>query len=151
MHYQTVKDVVDHSRKLHQQIGQMYGKLAKEQSQEKVGMLLDYLQRHESHLENSLCDFENDKSQKVLESWFQYAPDHDIDELLAKMEVHDHMNADQVVTMALELDDYFISLYQDMVDSTSSSAVRAVFQNLLDMEEQEKIRTAKTALQMYDM
>ena len=151
MHYQTVKDVVDHSRKLHQQIGQLYSKLSEDQAQEKVSMLLDYLQRHESHLETSLCEFENDKSQKVLDSWFQYAPDHNIDDVLAKMEMHDHMSTDQVVGMALKLDDYFIDLYQDMVDNTGSSAVKAVFQNLLDMEQQEKIRTAKTALQMYDM
>ena len=151
MHYQTVKDVVDHSRKLHQQIGQLYHQLSEDQSQEKVSMLLDYLQRHESHLEESLCKFEDDKSQKVLESWFQYAPDHDLNDVLSGMEVHDHMSTDQVVSMALKLDDYFIDLYEDMVRSSSSSSVRAVFQNLLDMEQQEKIRTAKTAMQMYDM
>jgi len=38
-----------------------------------------------------------------------------------------------------------------MVEHTSSSAVKAVFQNLLEMEQQEKIRMSKTALQLNDM
>lgn len=151
MHYQTVKDVVDHSRKLHRKICQLYHQLSEDQSQQKVSMLLNYLQCHESYLEESLCKFEGDKSQKVLESWFQYAPDHDLNDVLSDMELHDHMSTDQVLSMALKLDDYFIDLYEDMVRSSSSSSVRAVFQNLLDMEQQEKIRTAKTAMQMYDM
>lgn len=151
MHYKTVKDVVDHSRQLHHQISELYQKISQDQSQERVKMLLDYLQRHESHLEESLSQFENDKSQKVLDSWFQYAPDQDLAEVLASIEITDHMTTDEVIIMALKLDDYFIELYEGMVESSSSSAVKSVFQNLLDMEQQEKIRTARTALNITDM
>lgn len=151
MHYKTVKDVVDHSRRLHQQISQLYQDMGQEQTQERVKMLLDYLQRHEAHLEQSLDQFEHDKSQKVLESWFQYAPDQDLSEVLASIEINDHMSTDEVILMALKLDDYFIELYAGMVANSSSSAVKAVFQNLLDMEQQEKIRTARIALNMNDM
>lgn len=151
MHYKTVKDVVDHSRRLHQQISQLYQDIKQEQSQERVRMLLDYLQRHEDHLEESLDKFEKDKSQKVLDSWFQYVPDQDISAVLEQIEITDHMSVDEVILMALKLDDYFIDLYEGMVEHSSSSAVKSVFQNLLDMEQQEKIRTARTALNMADM
>ena len=151
MHYQTVKDVVDHSRVLHQEISSFYQKLSEDQSQERVGMLLTFLKRHEDQLESSLCQFEKDKSQKVLESWLQYAPDHNMADVMAGLTVSDHMSADEVVSMALKLDDYFIDLYQGMVNSTGSSSVKAVFQNLLDMEQQEKIRVSKSAIQLNDM
>ncbi|NVK37003.1 MAG: hypothetical protein HWE18_03670 [Gammaproteobacteria bacterium] len=151
MHYKTVKDVVDHSRRLHQQISQLYQEIRQEQSQERVKMLLDYLKRHEDHLEQSLEKFEKDKSQKVLDSWFQYVPDQDISEVLEQVDINDHMSVDEVILMALKLDDYFIDLYEGMVEHSSSSAVQSVFQNLLDMEQQEKIRTARTALNMSDM
>ncbi|MAA70576.1 MAG: hypothetical protein CL679_02490 [Bermanella sp.] len=151
MHYKTVKDVVDHSRQLHHQISELYQKIGQEQTQERVKMLLDYLQRHEAHLEESLKQFENDKSQKVLETWFQYAPDQDLSEVLSGIEINDHMSTDDVIVMALKLDDYFIELYGNMVENSSSSAVKSVFQNLLDMEQQEKIRTARTALNITDM
>ena len=151
MHYQTVKDVVDHSRQLHQDISGLYAKLSQDQAQERVGMLLDYLKRHEGNLERSLNQFETDKSQKVLDSWLQYSPDQDVSDVLAQVTISDHMTTDQVVSMALKLDDYFIDLYQEMIDHTSSSSVKAVFQNLLDMEQQEKISMAKTALQLNDM
>ena len=151
MHYKTVKDVVDHSRRLHQQISQLYSEMGQQQPQEKVKMLLDYLQRHEKHLEDALCQFEKDKSQKVLDSWFQYVPDQDLTEVLASIEIKENMNTDEVISMALKLDDYFIELYENMVESSRSSDAKSVFQNLLDMEKQEKIRTARTALTINDM
>jgi rubrerythrin len=151
MHYKTVKDVVDYSRKLHQQISKLYQEISQDQTQERVKMLLDYLQRHESHLEKSLCQFEQDKSQKVLDSWFQYAPDQSITEVLEGIEISNNMSIDEVIVMALKLDDYFIELYEGMVENASSSAVKSVFQNLLDMEQQEKIRTSRAALTMHDM
>jgi len=151
MHYKTVKDVVDHSRRLHHQISELYQEISQDQSSERVKMLLDYLQRHEVHLEESLKEFEQDKSQKVLESWFQFAPDHDLSDLLATITINDHMSTDEVIEMALKLDDYFIELYEGMVESSRSSAVKSVFQNLLDMEQQEKIRTARTALNINDI
>jgi hypothetical protein len=61
------------------------------------------------------------------------------------------MSTDEVIVMALKLDDYFIELYEGMVENASSSAVKSVFQNLLDMEQQEKIRTSRAALTIHDM
>ena len=151
MHFKTVKDVVDHSRQLHQQISQFYHQLSEDNCKARVSMLLEYLKRHEDHLEDTLSKFGEDKSQSVLDSWFQYAPDQDLSEVMSTLEVSDHMDTDDVVTMALTLDDYFIDLYQGMVSNASSSAVKAVFQNLLDMEEHDKIQISKTALQMNDL
>ena len=151
MHYKTVKDVVDYSRKLHQKISKLYQEISQDQTQERVKMLLDYLQRHEAHLEKSLNQFEHDKSQAVLDSWFQYAPDQSITEVLESIEITNHMSTDEVIAMALKLDDYFIELYEGMVENASSSAVKSVFQNLLEMEQQEKIRTSRAALTIHDM
>jgi len=151
MHYKTVKDVVDHSRRLHQQISQIYSDMSQQHTQERVKMLLDYLQRHEKHLEEVLCQFEQDKSQKVLDSWFQYAPDQDLTEVLAQINIKDDMSTDEIIAMALKLDDYFIELYENMVENSHSSDAKSVFQNLLEMEKQEKIRTARTALTLQDM
>jgi len=151
MYYKTVKDVVEHSRKLHQQLSKLYKEINQEQTQERVKMLLNYLQRHEEHLQQSLDQFEKDKSQKVLESWFQYTPDQDLSEVLSTIEINDHMDTEEIILIALKLDDYFIQLYEDMVESTSSPTVREVFQNLLDMEQQEKIRTARAALNIRDI
>ena len=151
MHYQTVKDVVDHSRQLHQDISGLYAKHSEDQTQVRVGMLLEYLKRHEDNLEQSLDQFESDKSQKVLDSWLQYTPDQDVSDVLVGLTISDHMSTDQVVDMALKLDDFFIELYQEIIDHSASSSVKVVFQNLLDMEQQEKISMAKTALQLNDM
>jgi hypothetical protein len=151
MHYQTVKDVISQCRQLHQDIAGLYAKLSEDQVQERVAMLLEYLRRHEVNLEHSLDKFENDKSQKILDRWLQYAPDHDLEDTLSSIKISDHMNTDQVVDMAFKLDDYFIDLYQEMVDHSLSTSLKAVFQNLLDMEQHQKIRMAKTVLQINDL
>lgn len=54
MHFKTVKDVVDFSRRLHVQISELYERLSQDTAQARVSMLLDYLKRHEKHLEETL-------------------------------------------------------------------------------------------------
>lgn len=151
MHYKTVKDVVEYSRQLHHQLGELYHNLGQKQEQIRVSMLLEYLKRHELHLEKVLNEFEHDKSQMVLNSWFSYVPEQDLTQVLSTIDLHPNMSADDVVLMALQLDDYFIELYQSMLESANSPTVKSVFQNLLEMEQQEKIRTARTALELRDM
>ena len=151
MRYQTVKDVVEHSRHLHHQISDFYHDLGERNSQVRVKMLLEYLERHELQFEDMLKRFEGDKSQKIWDEWFQYAPEHNLDEILSEIKVSGSMTADDVVGVALKLDDYFIDLYKDMVQNSASSDVKAVFQNLVELEEKEKIRTARTAIEMNDM
>ncbi len=151
MRYKTVRDVVVHSRQLHHQISEFYQNLGERHQQERVKILLEYLKRHEDHLEETLAKFEKDKSQKIWDEWFQYAPEHDLEKVLDGEEIRMDMDIDDVVTLALKLDDYFIDLYQDMVQNAVSSAVKDVFQNLLEMEQKEKIRLARTALEVNDM
>jgi len=151
MRYKTVKDVVEHSRSLHHQISEFYHKLGEQSSQVRVKMLLEYLERHEAQFEEMLQKFESDKSQKIWDEWFQYAPEHNLEEILTEIDVKEDMNVDDVVAMALKLDDYFIDLYKDMSQNAASSDVKAVFENLVAMEEKEKIRTARTAIEMNDM
>ncbi len=151
MRYKTVKDVVEHSRKLHHDIREFYHKLAEQTAQARVKMLLEYLERHETQLEDMLKKFENDKSQKIWDEWYQYAPEDKLQDLLEDVKVSPDMGVDDVVLMALKLDDYFIGLYKDMVQNAASADVKAVFESLVKLEEKEKIRTVRTALEMNDM
>lgn len=150
MRYQTVKDVLEHARQLHKQITSFYKQLANRQHQERVKMLLDYLVRHETHLEQMLSRFEQDKDQTIWNEWFQFAPDDKLQQALTGAVVHADMSVDEVISLALQLDDYFINMYRDMAVNASSASVKAVFENLLAFEEQEKIRTVRTALELND-
>lgn len=150
MRYQTVKDVLEHARQLHKQISSFYKQLSHRQHQERVKMLLDYLIRHETNLEQMLQRFEQDKDQTIWDEWFQFAPDDKLKQALAGAVVHADMSVDEVVSLALQLDDYFINMYRDMSVNASSAAVKTVFENSLAFEEHEKIRTVRTALELND-
>jgi rubrerythrin len=151
MRYQTVKDVVEHARQLHKQIAGFYKQLSNRQHQERIKMLLDYLARHEANLEQMLANFDKDHSQKIWDEWFQFATDDTLSQTLQGAVVHADMTVDEIVTLALQLDDYFINLYQDMALHASSAAVKGVFENLLAVEQQEKNRTVRTALELKDL
>lgn len=151
MRFKTVKDVVEHARQLHKQIAGFYKQLSNRQHQERVKMLLDYLARHETSLEKMLASFEKDRSQQIWDEWFQFATDDTLPQTLKGAAVHANMDVDEIISLALQLDDYFINLYRDMAQNASSAAVKEIFENLLAFEQQEKNRTVRAALELKDL
>ena len=51
MAFETTKDVLDHARDFHRQLSDHYAQLRDKAERERVKMLLDYLSRHEKHLD----------------------------------------------------------------------------------------------------
>lgn len=151
MRFKTVKDVVEHARQLHKQIAGFYKQLSNRQHQERIKMLLDYLARHETNLEKMLASFEKDRSQQIWDEWFQFATDDTLPQTLKGAAVHANMDVDEIISLALQLDDYFINLYRDMAQNASSAAVKEIFENLLAFEQQEKNRTVRAALSLKDL
>lgn len=151
MRFKTVKDVVEHARQLHKQIAGFYKQLSNRQHQERIKMLLDYLARHETNLEKMLASFEKDRSQKIWDEWFQFTTDDTLPQTLKGAAVHADMDVDEIISLALQLDDYFINLYRDMAQNASSAAVKEIFENLLAFEQQEKNRTVRAALELKDL
>lgn len=151
MRFKTVKDVVEHARQLHKQIAGFYKQLSHRQHQERIKMLLDYLARHETSLEKMLANFEKDRSQQIWDEWFQFATDDTLPQTLKGAAVHANMDMDEIISLALQLDDYFINLYRDMAQNASSVAVKEIFENLLAAEQQEKNRTVRAALELKDL
>ena len=58
------------------------------------------------------------------------------------------MSVDNIITIALQLDDCLLNLYKDIKENTISDAVREFFTNLLEMEKQEEIELIRNALEL---
>ena len=149
--FERTRDVLDHARSFHQQVSELYQRLEDRAEKERVQMLLDYLRRHEKHLEQSLSDYEKEASKRILDTWFQYTLEEDPSDLLSEVEVREDMAVDDVVRLALRLDDYLIDLYRNMADNADIPEVKEVFTNLLELEQQDEHQLARNALRLDEM
>lgn len=152
MRFETTRDVLDYVKQFHRKARNLYSELANQEEQERLKLLLDYLSRHENHLAKSLADYEQDTSEKILNTWFQYVPDQVLLEPINNVHIEPNLSLDEIVDLAMRLDNCLIELYKEMINHSSAiSEVKEVFQNLLEMEKQEQYHLARTRLGTLDI
>lgn len=150
MSYSTVKDVLDYSRRLHEHARNLYLQMRDQTQRERVDMMLILLAAHEDTLAQAMSDMQEHTGQKVLNEWHQFEPGSISDALSNVRELHADLSVDELVQVALHIDDYLIGLYRQMLSETTSADARQVFQSLIQLEEAEKMRTVRAALSAHD-
>jgi rubrerythrin len=143
-----VKEFLDFGKHLHAEIRKIYGELNEHAELERVKMLLDYLSRHEQHMEEALARFERNARQGILNAWLEYSPTLDVDEVLRNCKLRDGMSADEIVDAAVNFDNTLIELYREVAGKVNDATVKEVFQNLLALEEKEKIQVLRAAMSL---
>ena len=151
MRFETLRDVIQFSRELHEELAERYEDVRDHSTRERARLLLDYLARHERHLQQSLQRYQRDAADRLLDAWFSYMPEHRLEDIVAEVEMFADMEVDQILAEALKLDDHLIALYREMAQRAPSVQVREVCQNLLQLEASEQIRAARGALSLQDM
>lgn len=138
MRFKTVGEIVDYSREIHRALSAQYAELEQLASTEQAQFLLDYLNRHERHMAQALTRFQGDAAQAILNTWLQYSPEfcpQFLPELVDKVRSARLSDVRDIVRVALEVDDYLVTIYREMLENTGSAKVREVLSNLLQMEE----------------
>ncbi len=149
--FETTRDIIGLARQFHREVSDFYECLSNQASKGRVKLLLQYMSRHEKHLEECLAEYEQDASDRILETWFQYAPATTPVENLETVQLESEMSIDDVVKVGLRLDECLINLYREMADNAESREVAEVFCNLLDLEQQEEIALTRNALSIKDL
>jgi hypothetical protein len=108
------------------------------------------MSRHKKHLKDSLGDYEETASPKVLETWFQFMSDRAAEPSVRELALKSYMSVDEVIQLGLEFDDCLVELYRDMTDKAESQDVKEAFTNLLRMEEQGKRNFVRQAVRVMD-
>lgn len=134
LRYEQGKDVIHYVRQLHGQLAECYATHRDEAPQERMKMLLDYLSRHERQLEATLASYEKDAAVRIRNTWFQYVPSDTVERTLQNFEIRADGDIDEVISRVLEFDNAILNLYREVISETDQPEVKAVFQNLLDME-----------------
>ena len=151
MRFEQVRDILGHAREFHKRLDEFYQNIAQHESAARIKMLLEYLGRHEKFLEQGLANFEENASEQVLDTWFQNAQDKETLKLPKASNIKSHMSVEDVIHMGLELDDRLISLYKDAAENSEVPEVNEVFNNLLEMEQEEEHHLVRAALDLRDM
>jgi hypothetical protein len=149
--FETTRDIIDLARRFHNEVSAFYERLGNQASKGRVRLLLQYMSRHEKHLEECLAEYELDASQRILETWFQYTPATTPVEHLQTIQLEPEMSIDDVVDLALRLDEYLVDLYREVANQADSREVAEVFGNLLNLEQQEEIAVTRNALSIQDL
>lgn len=117
---------------------------------ERIRLLLDYLSRHERHLADSYDRIEEKTSQAILDTWIQFTSESDRLGSIEEQTIGLDMSCDEVVAVALDLDDKIVELYRDMAREAESPHVREFFENLLELERSEELQVTRNALFLRD-
>lgn len=150
MSYATIKDILQYSADLHQHASNLYEQLREQTQRERVDMMLVLLSRHEQTLAASLQSVQEHVSESVLREWHQFEASSIADLLDNGQNLHPDMSVDELVQIALKIDDYLIQLYRQILSEASGKDSQALFQGLISLEENEKMSTVRAALSAND-
>ncbi len=147
-----VRDVVDHVRSYHRNLAQQLDALGKleKAANARLELLLNYMARHENNIEKALAKYEVDAEKNVLDTWLKFVPDESLDRALRHLDLHDGMDAEDVLGAVLSFDKSLIELYQELADETPLPEVHELFTDLLKMEDSKDRQYALSVLEISD-
>ena len=151
MRFKTVADVLDVVKEFHGSLARQFAELEQITTSERAQLMLDYLNRHEQNLARATDQFLNDADPGLLHTWLQYVPDFHPEGMLEKVRSVDLNDVNSIVAVALQVDDYLISLYGEIVDHTDTEEVKEVFKSLIKLEDNERHTVARSAFRLSDM
>ena len=146
-----VKDVIEYSHEIHARLAKFYDDLNNQHQKARIKMLLDYLGRHERNLANCLAEYEQETAQELMDTWLEFTPTTNIDEKIKNLPLHADMTLQQLVDYALDLDNIVVELYRDALLHVELPELTELFQNLIEMENQEKKNMVRNAMMLDDI
>jgi len=151
MTVQTARDILDRARYFHQQLHAFYEALKGKIEQPKLHLILDYLMQHEDRMEQALEDYEDDIADKVAETWFKYSPEMSIDEAIRNIQISKDITLDELMTIAIQLENHFVRLYEHAADQAMSADVKEVFEQLKKETMKDRSKLSRDLVDMQDL
>jgi rubrerythrin len=151
MRFEKMIDALDHVCLFHNSLSKYYQKMSKVSKSEKVKLLLDYMAENENTLAKTISDYQEQAPAGILNTWFQYANDVNI----LKLPVFDKddlmKEPEDVVGFSMKYSNELIELYTEMSGYSDNPALKEVFDNLADMQTQEKHKLSMNIDRLMDL
>ncbi len=146
MAFKRVRDILDRARQFHEALSEFYAQNAERAAEEKSGILLNYMSRHEKNMVACLAEYENGAAEGVLNAWFKFPPEMKHCQCFECLTVAPGMTAEDLRQTALRVDRCLLDLYRRAGEKATSPAVRELFAQLLALEEKEETKALREAL-----
>ena len=146
MAFKTIREILDYAKTYHRRLGDYYARLRDVADKERMKILLDYMSRHEAHMQKYLADYEQEAAKKVLDTWLKYSPVKAEAHSLKDIALNPDMSIEDVIKMSMKLDGCLVDIYREMAQRSPSQECKDLFNDLLEMEKQEEIKCIRDAL-----
>ncbi|MBU0676501.1 MAG: hypothetical protein KJ626_00155 [Verrucomicrobia bacterium] len=149
--FEQVKDILDEAKFFHDQLKGFYTALHDKVEKDKLKLILDYLCRHEDLMREMLDEFEEGAASAVLDTWYKYTPNVSIGSCIAEIKPKPDMTLDELMTIAVQLENCFLSLYKHAADRAPSAQVKEVFDRLYDESRTDRQKLVRDLTEMEDL
>ena len=141
--YENTRHVLQEVKRFHIELSQMYERLADRTCCERTRMLLTYMQRREQKLAAALAFYEDVAPDAALDAWFQIPFPENLDDFLRLVSTDVAMDVMQAQQLISRADAFLIALLEHVASKVNAAEVKALFDDLLDIERQEEKALSK--------
>lgn len=145
---QTAGDVIEQTKAFHQMLSEFYENLSGQVEQERVKLLLEYMSRHQENIASVMKEYAADVAEKILNTWLMFSAKECDLSPFTEARIDMNMSPQEVIDIAIRIDDCIIETYKAMLNKEVPDDISCVFEDLLKLEEREKVKMAKAALKI---
>lgn len=148
MAYETVRHVLDDVRKFHKELEALYEKQSDQADRDRLGMILDFMGRHETALEQWIAETEASVAPRVLDMRLHFMPDIAECEDFERSTLPEDVSVQEALRTALRFDDCLVAYYRQMAEGPVPPEVKRLFRVLMRAEKSEEREVIESALLM---
>lgn len=152
MQIETLSDIIDWSRQVHQHLAEHVAKDADRQQNERAKMLMNYLADHESTLSQLLKRFEDTADAKALNTWcYEFISNHPLKIEAEHRRSYAEMGTQEIINSVMAKHKQVLELYRHLEEQADTNSVKELLAQLISLEEHESMRMVQSANRLEDI
>ncbi len=136
MRFKPIKDFLAYVEECHIALADLYLRLSREASDEKVKLLLDFMRNKEQLSYLHLHEYAQQAPTSILETWLDNVFDQSFPMKCQQMNLQPELAIDDVVALAMNLDTQLIELMQTAAYNSPTIEAELALESLSNQEEE---------------
>lgn len=137
--YENVDNVLSILADFHRHLANMFRLSGEHQSGERARLLLNYLSDHQAKRAAALEDFRKDAAPSLMKNWFQIPFPEAPQTFLDGLDLSGEVGEDEIHAVVSRVDDFMSRLLNYVKSRAETTNVRELFEDLLSIEERERV------------
>ena len=136
MRFKPISDFLSYIEECHIALAELYTRLSREATDEKVRLLLDFMKNKEQLAYLHLHEYAQQAPPSILETWLDNIFDQSFPIRCQQMQLQPKITIDDVVALAMSLDTQLIDLLQNAAYDSPTLEAELALENLTTQEEE---------------